>query len=76
MIDLKSVSCDGTDQKGQNGNDNRISKRIEHRQSQVLIGGQALKVLHQIGSRNQTATDDINTFIGCSREHVIQWEHR
>ena len=22
MIDLKSVSCDGTDQKGQNGNDN------------------------------------------------------
>ena len=74
MIDLKSITGNGTDQQCHNRDHDRIAEGIKHRKSKILHVNQGLEILDQIGTRDQTSSYHINTLVGRTAQHIIQWK--
>ena len=72
MIDLKSITGNGTDQQCHNRDHDRIAEGVKHRKSQILHVDQGLKILDQIGTRDQPSSYHINTLVGRTAQHIIQ----
>lgn len=53
LIDFKSITGNGTDQQCHNRDHDRIAEGVKHRKSQILHVDQGLKILDQIGTRDQ-----------------------
>ena len=72
MIDLKSITGNGTDQQCHNRDHDRIAEGIKHCKSEILHVDQGLEILDHIGTRDQASSYHINTLVSRAAQHIIQ----